>query len=164
VLSLGGERIESREMAPRFLSTTLSEIMNTSSADWPSGWLHPHPSLHPWGGPEGSRGYRKPSHRLPAPALIRLRSGAALPDALGARLGGQAPAQTMLRVDVILPPATSSPTSLDRFHNPSSTCCVPRPSNCASDLDLKIRDSCVPIPNSSPPLALAIAARQRRPG
>lgn len=38
-----------------------------------------------------------------------------------------------------------------RFHNPSSTCSVPRPSNCASDPDLRSQESCVPTPNPNSP-------------
>lgn len=80
--------------------------LDTSSADWPSGWLHP--PIH-----GGSRGA---SHTLappPSPCSHRLHSGAALPDALEPVLAGRLRRHAARRC--ILPPATSLPLYLVGF-------------------------------------------------
>lgn len=108
----------------------------------------------------GVEGHRTPSHRLPAPAPIVFHSGAALPDALEPVLAGRLRRHAARRC--YFAASNLSPTLPRRFHNPASTCCLPRPSNFASDTDPKSQDSCLPTPNPNSPLASAIAARADR--
>src|SRR3954453_15506486 len=73
-------------------------IMDTSSADWSPGWLHPSIfSVHPRG--------LEPPHTFappPSPWSHRLHSGAALPDSREPVLAGR-----LRRRPCYLPPATS---------------------------------------------------------
>ena len=100
--------------------------MDTSSADGPSGWLHP---LHPWGS-------RVASHRLPAPALIVFAAEQPYQMLWGPSWRAGSDADHVARPWMLF--CRQQPLSLfpRRFHNPSSTCCVPLLSKYASDLDL----------------------------